>query len=67
VGEFLDAYSVLLRRRVGSSLTVEREDVNVRWYSGSVGSGLIRRSGEQTLVLWGPDKATVEKLLAAFR
>jgi hypothetical protein len=66
VDEFLEAYSALLRRRVGASLAVEREDVNLRWYSGSAGSGLIRkgRIADQTLVLWGPDKATVEKLLA---
>jgi len=66
VDEFLEAYSALLRKRVGAGLTVEREDVNLRWYSGSAGSGLIRRgrTGEQTLVLWGPDKATLERLLA---
>lgn len=69
VDEFLEAYSALLRKRAGSDLTVEREDVNLRWYSGSAGSGLIRKgsTGEQTLVLWGPDKATVEKLLTSFR
>jgi hypothetical protein len=66
-GEFFDAYSDLLRKRVGEDKTVEREDTDLRWYSGSMGSGLVRRAGEQTLVLWGPDKATVEKLLSAFK
>jgi hypothetical protein len=66
-GEFVDAYIALLRKRVGSGLTVEREDANVHWYSGSTGSGLIRRSGERTLILWGPDKATVEKLSVIFK
>ena len=68
VDEFWEAYSALLRKRVGASLTVERQDANLRWYSGSAGCGLIRKSrtGEQTLILWGPDKATVDKLLARF-
>ena len=69
VDEFLDAYSALLRERVGSNVTVERQDDNLRWYSGSASSGLVRRSptSEQTLILWGPDKATVEKLLTSFK
>ena len=67
VGEFFEAYSALLRKRAGSSLTVEQETADLRWYSGSAGSGLIRRIGEQTLVLWAPDRVTVEKLLALFR
>jgi hypothetical protein len=66
-GEFLDAYSDLLRRRTGESRTVERQDADLRWYSGNAGSGLIRRANDRTLVVWGPDKATVEKLLAAFK
>jgi len=68
VGEFSDAYSALLQKRVGSGLAVEREDATVHWYSSEAGSGLIiRRTGEQTLVLWGPDKATVEKMMAVFK
>jgi hypothetical protein len=69
VGEFFDAYSDLLRKRIGEDRAVEREDTDVRWYSGSVGSGLIQQdsTGERTLVLWGPDKATVEKLLFVFK
>lgn len=69
VDEFLEAYSALLRKRVGAGLAVERQDASLRWYSGRAGSGLIRRgrTGEQTLVLWGPDKATVERLLAYFK
>ena len=65
-GEFLDAYSDLFRRRTGESRTVERQDTDLHWYSGNAGSGLIRRANDRTLVVWGPDKATVEKLLAAF-
>jgi hypothetical protein len=69
VGEFFEAYSMLLQKRVGSGLTIERAEADLHWYSGSMGSGLIRkgRPGEQTLILWGSDKATVEKLLASFR
>jgi hypothetical protein len=67
VQEFFDAYSDLLGKRVGENRTVERQDTDLRWYSGGVGSGLVRQTGERTLVLWGPDKATVEKLLSAFK
>jgi hypothetical protein len=67
VGEFFDTYSDLLRKRVGSDVTAERENANVRWYFGSGGSGLIRRTNVQTLVLWGPDKAAVERMLTVFR
>ncbi len=67
VDEFSEAYTDLLRKRVGPDVTAEREDANVHWYFGSGGSGLIRRANVQTLVLWGPDKATVEKMLAAFK
>jgi hypothetical protein len=67
VGEFFDAYTDLLRKRVGPDVTAEREDADLRWYSGSGGSGLIRRTNVRTLVLWGPDKTMVEKMLAAFK
>ena len=65
-GEFVDAYTALLRRRVGPSLTVEREEANLHWVSGSAGSGLVQKSptGEQTLIVWGPDRTTVARLLA---
>jgi hypothetical protein len=68
-GEFFEACSALLRQRVGAGLTVERQDAAVRWYSGRAGSGLIQagRTGDQSLVLWGPDIATVQRLLAAFK
>ena len=66
-GEFFDAYSDLLRKRVGSDVTTEREEADLRWYSGDGGSGLIRRTNVQTLVLWGPDKTTVEKMLTMFK
>ena len=65
--EFFDAYSDLLRKRIGEGRTVEREDKDLRWYSEAMGSGLVRRANDRTLVLWGPDKATVEKLLAMFK
>lgn len=65
--EFFDGYSDLLRKRVSGGRVAEREDTNLRWYSGSAGSGLIRRANDRTLVLWGPDKATVEKVLAVFK
>ncbi len=67
MSEFFEAYAGLLRKRVGPAVTAEREDADLRWYSGSGGSGLIRRANVRTLVLWGPDKATVEKMLAAFK
>lgn len=66
-GEFIDAYAELVRKRVGTGLVTERDEANIRWYSGSGGSGLIRRAGERTLILWGPDKVTVENLLRTFQ
>ena len=66
-GEFWDAYTALLRKRVGAGLRIEREDTSMHWYSGNAGSGLVRRVGERTLVLWGPDKSTLEKLLVALQ
>jgi len=65
--ELFDAYSDLLRKRSGEAGTVEREDADLTWYSGDAGSGLVRRTSDRTLVLWGPDRATVEKLLTAFK
>jgi hypothetical protein len=65
--EFLTAYADLLNARVGKNRTMERQDANLRWYSGSAGSGLVRLTNDRTLVLWGPDKATVERLLAAIK
>jgi len=65
--EFFDAYAELLRRRVGANSVTEQDDANTCWYSGSKGSGLIRRTGEQTLVLWGPDKMTIKNLLTVFK
>lgn len=67
VREFFSAYSTLLRTRAGPDVTVEREDTDVHWYSGSGGSGMISRIGNQTLILWGPDRAAVEMLLTAFQ
>jgi hypothetical protein len=65
--EFFAAYSDLLRTRTIESQIAERQDNDLRWYSGKVGSGLVRRSGNKTLVIWGPDRGTVEKLLAAIK
>jgi len=67
VGEFFDAYTDLLRKRVGPDVTTEREEADLHWYFGEGGSGLIRRTNVQTLVLWGPDKTTVEKMLTVFK
>jgi hypothetical protein len=67
VDEFFDAYTDLLRKRVGSNLTAEHEEADLHWYSGENGSGLIRRTNVQALVLWGPDKTTVEKMLVTFK
>ncbi len=64
--EFFEAYSDLLHRRAGSNITVEREDADLHWYTSKTGSGLIRRAGSKALVVWGPDKATVERILSTF-
>jgi hypothetical protein len=66
-GEFLTAYTDLVRIRVGSSMAVERQGADINWFSGQAGSGLVRRANDRTLVLWGPDKATVGKLNGAFK
>lgn len=66
-GEFLGAYTDLVRIRVGSNITVERQGLDINWFSGQAGSGLVRRANDRTLVLWGPDKATVGKLNGLFK
>jgi len=65
--EVCEAYADLLRRRAGANLVAEREESHLRWYISQAGSGLVRRRNTQTLVLWGPDKATLERLLAVFK
>jgi len=66
-GEFFYAYTDVLRKRVGPSAIAERGGADIKWFSGQAGSGLVRRATSQTLVLWGADKATIQKLDGLFK
>ncbi|MBN1890931.1 MAG: hypothetical protein JW850_23245 [Thermoflexales bacterium] len=64
-GDFFEAYAELLRARLGPDAAVERPSSRERWYSGSLGSGFVQIAGVRTLVVWGPDRATVEAMLGS--
>lgn len=66
-GEFFAAYTEVLRKRAGPGAIAERQSVTMNWFTGQAGSGLVRRANDRTLVLWGPDTATVGKLNGLFK
>jgi hypothetical protein len=65
--EFFSVYTDVLRKRVGPGAIAERQGADMSWFSGQAGSGLVRRANDRTLVLWGPDTATVGKLNGLFK
>jgi len=66
--EFVASYTTVIDRRLRGARRVVRSIVPVggQWYRGPEGDAYLQRTHDQVLVIWAPDTATMERVLAVF-
>jgi hypothetical protein len=66
--EFVKSYTRVIDRRLRGARRVVRSIVPVggQWYRGPEGDAYLQRTHDEVLVIWAPDTATMERVLAVF-